>query len=105
MCFFFRWGRLKKDSATLAEILNRVKEIQMNVSELTNSLTAIQATFEKAKAEIIGKIDNLQAALSNVELPEEAVAALAALQETATSLDDIVPDEVIIEPTPDESAE
>lgn len=64
----------------------------MKLNELSATLSAIAAQMEKAKAEIVAKIAELQAALSDVPLPNDAAIALDALSAIAQTLDDIVPD-------------
>ena len=68
------------------------EEILMKVSELAASVSALSAQLAKAQGEILGKIDALEAALVDVELPDEAVEALEGLRVGAQALDDIVPD-------------
>lgn len=70
----------------------------MKLNELAVTLTAVLDQLTKAKAEILGKISDLEAALVNVELPEDAQVALAALVVKAQALDDVVPDVEPIEP-------
>ena len=73
----------------------RLKEIEMKVSDLAANLAALDTQLTKAQGEILGKIADLEAALAGVgDLPQEAVDALAALQVSAAALDDIVPDAV-----------
>lgn len=62
------------------------------VNELAGKLDAVTAQLEKAKTEIVAKVDALVAALDNVELPAEASAKLAELQAKAQELDDLNPD-------------
>lgn len=64
----------------------------MELSEVAQALTELKAQLGKAKDEIVGKIDALQTELGNVQLPEEAVAALNELRAVTQQLDDIVPD-------------
>ena len=66
--------------------------ISMKLSELSGLLNDVLSQLAKAKAEILDKIAGLEAALADVDLPEDAVTALAALSAKAQSLDDIVPD-------------
>lgn len=68
------------------------EQTPMKLNELSATLSAIAAQMEKAKAEIVAKIAELQAALSDVPLPADATVALAALSAIAQTLDDIVPD-------------
>ena len=68
------------------------EDISMKLSELSGLLNDVLSQLAKAKAEILDKIAGLEAALADVDLPEDAVTALAALSAKAQSLDDIVPD-------------
>lgn len=69
-----------------------LKEYAMKLSDLTAQVHAVDEQLTKAKAEILAKIDELTTALADMEIPPEAVEALAALATTAQGLDDIVPD-------------
>lgn len=64
----------------------------MKVSELADAVTNIGAQLEKAKAEILAEIKNLQDALADADVPAAAEAAIAALKDKAQALDDINPD-------------
>lgn len=75
------------------------KEILMKLSELSSAVADVSAQLTKVRGEILDKITALENALINVELPEEAVAAINALRTDAQALDDIVPD-VVPEPEP-----
>ena len=68
------------------------EDILMKVSELAAAISELSAQLAKAQGEILGKIDALEAALVDVELPIEAVTALEGLRVGAQALDDIVPD-------------
>ena len=67
----------------------------MKISELVTAVTEVSSQLTKAQGEILGKIAALEAALVNVELPEEAVVAFDALRAQTQALDDIVPDEIV----------
>ena len=71
------------------------KEILMKISELTAAVTEVSTQLAKAQGEILERITSLEDALLNVELPEEATAALTALREQTQALDDIVPDAIV----------
>lgn len=71
-----------------------LKEHAMKLSQLTAQLQSVDAQLTKAQGEILAKIDELTAALADMEIPPEAVEALAALAATAQGLDDIVADPV-----------
>jgi hypothetical protein len=73
------------------------EELLMKMSELAAAVAEVSAQLAKVQAEIINRIVVLEIALSELELPAEAVDALAALRTQAQSLDDIVPD-VVPEP-------
>jgi hypothetical protein len=68
------------------------EDLPMKLSELSGLLTEVLAQLAKAKAEILDKIEALETALGDVELPQDAQDALAALMAKAQALDDIVPD-------------
>ena len=70
----------------------------MKVSELSVAIAALSTQLTKVQGEILGKIAALEAALVDVELPEDAVTALDGLRVGVQSLDDVVPD-VVAEPT------
>ena len=70
------------------------KEILMKLSELSAAIAAVSAQLTKARDEILDKITALEDALMDVDLPEEAIAAINALRGDAQSLDDIVPDAI-----------
>ena len=62
------------------------------LSELKALLAAIDEKLDKARIEITTKIDELQNALVDVEIPADAQAALDELATAAQALDDVVPD-------------
>lgn len=68
------------------------EDIEMKLSELATQLTAIDAKLTEASAEIVAKIDELQAALADVDLPAEASALIDDITAKATDLANIVPD-------------
>lgn len=92
------WARIfrPRPRAECMEILRglNLSMVQMmtTLSELTETLQEISSQLEKAKVEIVTRIDDLQSSLSNIELPAEASAALENLRSAAQGLDDIVPD-------------
>ena len=73
------------------------KEILMKLSELTTAISGVSTQLTKAQNEILSRINALENALVDVELPEEAVSAIDALRTQTQALDDIVPD-VVPEP-------
>lgn len=80
------------------------REILMKLSELTSAIAGVSAQLTKAQDEILGKITALETALIDVDLPEDAAAAIEALRSQTQALDDIVPD-VVPEPEPIETVE
>jgi archaellum component FlaC len=66
--------------------------IMTKVNELAEKLNVINAQLHKASAEIIGQINALQDALTDVELPQEAIDAMNELESIAQALDDLNPD-------------
>lgn len=69
----------------------------MKLSELTTAIAGVSAQLTKAQNEILSRINALENALIDVELPEEAATAIDALRTQTQALDDIVPD-VVPEP-------
>ncbi|MCU0806558.1 MAG: hypothetical protein MUC53_00995 [Candidatus Contendobacter sp.] len=67
------------------------------ISEVAGQLQAVNEKLLKAKVEIIDRINALEEALGDVDLPAEAGEALTALMATAQALDDLNPD---AEPAP-----
>jgi len=74
------------------------KEILMKISELPTAIAAVSAQLTKIRGEIIGKIEALETALTDVDLPEDAIDALNALRGDVQAIDDIVPDVQVVEP-------
>ena len=72
----------------------------MTGQEALAAIQAVGTQLTKAKDEIIKKISDLEAALSNANLSPEAEAALADLKNQAQALDDVVPD-ATSEPPPE----
>jgi hypothetical protein len=72
----------------------QLEKIEMKLSELGAALSAVDTQLEKAKAEILEKIDALTVALTDVEIPSDATVALDQLTASAQALDEIVPDPV-----------
>lgn len=64
-------------------------------AELAQSLADVSTQVDKAKAEIVAKIGDLETALANAgNTSPEVDAALAALKASVQGVDDIVPDPV-----------
>ncbi len=83
----------------LQQILNKEDLIMAQITELAGIINGAVAQLDKAKAEITGKIDSLQAriaeleaALASTQIPADAQAALDNLKADAQALDDVVPD-------------
>ena len=75
------------------KILKKLNQIIMEQSELAAQLTALQTQTEKAKAEIISKIADLETALGEADdVTPEVQAAFDALKASVQGVDDIVAD-------------
>ena len=68
------------------------EELLMKLSELSVAVAAIADQLTKVRDEILGKIAALEGALTDVDLPEEAIGALNILRDGVQAIDDIVPD-------------
>jgi chromosome segregation ATPase len=82
------------------EILNKLNQIIMEQSELAAQLTALQTQTEKAKAEILSKIADLEGALDAAldaadDVTPEVQAAFDALKASVQGVDDIVADPTV----------
>ena len=65
----------------------------MNQTELAQALSEVKTQADKAKAEIVGKISDLETAIANAgSTTPEVDAALEALKGTVQGIDDVVPD-------------
>jgi len=62
------------------------------LNELAEQLNQITTQLEKARVEVVERVNALVAALEDVGLPAEAEAALEALKAKAQELDDLNPD-------------
>ena len=71
------------------------EEIVMKLSELSGELVAVVNQVTKVREEILARIDELEDALLNVDLPIEAEFALEALRAGIQGLDDLNPDVVV----------
>lgn len=67
-------------------------KVMVKLNEVAGQLQAVNDRLLKAKVEIIDRINVLEEALGDVDLPAEAGDALTALMATAQALDDINPD-------------
>ena len=65
----------------------RLHRLEITVGAVQDAVDALVAQLGKAKGEIVGKIDELQAAVDAGETP-----ALTALRDAVQALDDVVPD-------------
>lgn len=70
------------------------------LSDLEAQLTAINSQIDKATTEITTEIANLEAQLTNVDLPAGAQAALDSLKAKVQALDDLNPDAPAPTPPP-----
>jgi hypothetical protein len=68
------------------------------LNELATVLTGLATQLDKASAEILGKIAELETALLESEVPDEAAVLIEDLKAKAQALDDIVPDAPPVEP-------
>ena len=76
-------------------IIKKLNQIIMEQSELAAQLTALQTQTEKAKAEIISKIADLEGALDAADdVTPEVQAAFDALKASVQGVDDIVADPI-----------
>lgn len=97
MKFFRLFSDCRSTARQLAFIrseLGAIKEITMTTqTELAQGLEALQAQTDKARAEVLGKIADLEAALGNADsVSPEVQAAFDALKGSVQAVDDIVPD-------------
>ena len=86
-------------SPELGRRLDRIEQmnrkIKMKVNDLIDALTGVKEQLDKARTELLGKIDEL----SNAQLPPEVSNLVQELRDRAASLDGIVPD-IAKEPDP-----
>lgn len=74
-------------------LINRLESIMTTQAQLAAQLTALAAQADKAKAEILAKFADLQAAIDAAgNTTPEVDAALAALATSIQATDDLVPD-------------
>lgn len=93
----------------VGKITSHNEVIYMKINELAGIIQASVEQLNKAhdeilakQAELLAKITDLEDALATAgEIPEEASLAIDALRASAQSLDDIVPDVIPSEPTPE----
>lgn len=86
----------------LVEHIDRISKHIEGVIAMSNqdTINAVVTQLGKAKAELIGKLTDLQAQI-DAGVPAEQL-DLTALTEAAQALDDIVPDPAVEEPAADE---
>jgi len=72
--------------------------IIMKLNELATQLGGLAAQLDKASSEIVAKIDELETALADTEIPDEATVMIEELKAQAQALDDIVPDAPLTAP-------
>lgn len=87
-------NELRADLAKISHQIHQLKEsTTMNSAELAQALNDLVAQENKAKAEIVQKIADLEAAIAaGSSTTPEVDAALAALKAAVQGVDDIVPD-------------
>jgi chromosome segregation ATPase len=73
-------------------LTNYWSELMAKLNELAAQLVALNDQVNKARTEVLAKLLDLEAQLSNVDLPAEAQAALDALKASVQAVDDVVPD-------------
>lgn len=70
-----------------------LKGLLMNMQELAQGLADLTAQTDKARAEVVQKIADLEAAIANAgNTTPEVDAALEALKASVQASDDVVPD-------------
>ncbi len=86
-----QYDRILEAIATLKEhVLSLERKMAMTKDELVVELGKVKDQVDKSKAELVGKIADLEATLNNVT--PETVAALDALKASVQAVDDITPD-------------
>jgi septation ring formation regulator EzrA len=82
--------------STLDNIVNHLKEIIMDQTQLAAELVALKTQNDKARAEVLAKLATLEAAIAAAgNTTAEVDAALADLKASVQTDDDIVPDDVV----------
>jgi len=80
-------------SGTLQTIFERLDNIMTTQAELAVQITELTAQNDKARAEVLAKLADLQAALDAAGAVDPAVLeAFAALKASVQTDDDVVPD-------------
>jgi len=70
------------------------EELLMKLSELTTAIAGVSVQLTKAQDEILSRINALENALVDVDLPDAAIDAINTLRAQTQALDDIVPDAI-----------
>jgi hypothetical protein len=97
----FFYGDCRMPDAKYDAILEKLEIIIMQREELYAIINAMPAQMTKIKDEINGKIADLEAALAQMDVvPDDVAASIDALKSSADALDGIVPDAVVEETTP-----
>lgn len=86
------WWNGSGQPATKQDLQQTEIKIIMKLNEVAGVLTGIKDQVVKSKGEILKRISDLEAALANTELPQEATDAIAALKTEVQAVDDINPD-------------
>jgi|SRR5450631_36113 len=89
-------------------VTHLLKEIEMRLSELLQQNVSVKNQLNKAEAEIVAKVNALQASidkltadLADVELTEEQTQSVLDLQTAADALDNLAPELVpVVTPPP-----
>lgn len=102
---FFDWIRPPAKEHLLDEILKILMRLSMDIQTLTAKVNAVSDQLDKAKIEITTQIQALRDALTDVQVPPEAEAALTRLEGLAQALDDFNPDAPAVEPESEAPAE
>ena len=71
----------------------RISRVEYAVGAVQDAVDALVVQLGKAKAEVLSKIDELEAQIEAGETPD-----LSALKDAVQALDDVVPDVVVEEP-------
>lgn len=85
---------LAAGNGTAASILlyRKLEAIEMKLDELVPVLNGLSDQLTKVQTEITGKLDELEAALANPDLPAEVQPLVDGMRESLASLDGLVPD-------------
>ena len=73
--------------------------IAMKLNELSGEIAAVVTQVAKVRDEVLARIAALEAALSDIEVPEDVTTALDALRTSVQAIDDLNPD-AVVEPEP-----